>query len=465
MKKSLMLCAIFILASSAMSGQEISEKKDLTIFGLNYAGAPPARPAEEVSISATIGKVNVEIEYSANRNSEADRVFQQAIASADSEIRRVFQELGRFNIISMPQKVAEDSTQSFIDALREYREERMEIPPEVRLGREAFTEADLRQIANSFIIVIPKVIFYQLEPDDDGNWEAEIVTNFSITDVENYRSIADFSVESTGYDDNPADAMSSAVGGIADQLSYEIRSIEEFKLRTAILERSGNSLILEFGRNMGIVPGDEFEVTRLMFFAGQAVPRRIGLLRIREVEDRYSVASVIYENERMVPGDQLTEIPRMGLDLVPYVSGVWDISVNGLSSLAAGVKFAPNRGFYAFRPVAGIEVLLSGSSISGDTLGLPVSALFGAEYNLFLGRLRLIPQALIGLIVQIPFDENEDWVFKGIKTSAMVGISYLVPSADDGAEIYLEGGYELQFGLDRGGMTRGVLVTLGGRFR
>jgi hypothetical protein len=120
---------------------------------------------------------------------------------------------------------------------------------------------------------------------------------------------------------------------------------------------------------------------------------------------------------------------------------------------------------YAFRPLIGAEILFSQTSTSGPLVGLPVSLNIGAEYNIFLGRLRLIPQAYFGLIGQVPLDESEEFSLRSLKTSALIGAAYLLPGGDDSLELYLESGYEIQFGLASSRNVQGFLFGGGVRFR
>lgn len=452
-----------VLILHGVTAQELSERQDISIFALNYYGAPPMQVPESVHIRTQIGKAAVDITLRGSGNPQTDFIFQQTIGGVDAEIRQAFQNLGRFNVLSYPQRLDSSSISAFIDAIKEYREQSIEIPEAVSLGQQAFTEQDLNSLISSFIIVTPSVTYYQLSQDQSLNWEARIVTNFNIVNIENYETLADFSVETSGYSDNPQEAMREAVEGIASQLEFEIRSIEVFKIRTAIIERLGNRIALEFGSNMGIRVGDEYEVIRYTDFAGHVVPQRIALLRIREVNQEYSMAEVIYEKERAVIGDQVKELPRFGIDVTPYVSTLFSPSLGGFASLAIGLKSSPNRGFYAFRPSVGIEVLLSEASVSGSVDGVPVSLNLGVEYNLFLRRFRLIPQAYLGFIGQIPSEESEEFAFRGIKTTALLGLTYLLPTRNDNVELYAESGYELQFGMGSYSNVQGI--TFGGGVR
>ncbi|AHC13687.1 hypothetical protein [Salinispira pacifica] len=464
MKKLIALIAVFCIFAWGLYAQEISEKQDLSIFRANYYGAPVEKQGDSLSIKAQIGKTSVELDLTSSGNMETDRIFRNSIGAVDAGIRQVFQNLGRFNIIAMPQRVSTSNVTDFISAIQDYRQQGVEIPEAVRLGQEAFTESDLNRIINSFIMVVPEVTYYDINIGDVSLYEATIVTSFSIFNVEDYSSIAEFSVESTGYSDDKQEAMRLAVEDISDQLEFEIRSVEQFRLKSAILERRAGRIILEFGRNMGIRVGDEYEVTRIRDLGGKVFNERVGLLRIREVNQEFSIASVMYEKERIVAGDQVKEIPRIGFDVTPYVAAIFNLESRSISSISFGARAAPSRGFYAFRPVAGVEIVLSNASTAGEFIGLPVSVNFGAEYNLFLRRLRLTPHAYLGLVGQIPLQEGDDFALKALKTGLVSGLSYLLPSAADNIELYLEGGYELQFGFESNPVS-GISLGAGVRIR
>src|SRR6056297_2150118 len=122
----IMVCLILLLPT--IGAQEVSEKKDIAVFKLSYA------------------------DYS---------IPNGALGLVDQSIQNVFIELGRFNIIGMNYRLQSNDINAFIDKIREMKEADVEIPEEVRLGQETFTEADFNKLVGSFIVVVPVMSYYK----------------------------------------------------------------------------------------------------------------------------------------------------------------------------------------------------------------------------------------------------------------------------------------------------------------
>ena len=84
---SFVLCAFCI---AGVSAQQMSEKKDLTIFKLNYYGAPVYKPAQSVTVTATLGNSSVSVSIQGSGKPEVDRLFQQTVGQVDQTISQVF---------------------------------------------------------------------------------------------------------------------------------------------------------------------------------------------------------------------------------------------------------------------------------------------------------------------------------------------------------------------------------------
>src|SRR5690606_16352229 len=162
MIRRMMLFVLFLaIVVSFGAAQEISQRKDIAIFALNYYGAPPTTDtggSVELKANAKTGEVSLKLQGSGSQ--ETDRVFQQALGSIDSQIRQVFSGLNRFNVIGLPQRLTDGDVQAFIDTIRQFNESNAEIPEEVRFGEVAFTEADFNRLVGAFYVVIPSVIRY-----------------------------------------------------------------------------------------------------------------------------------------------------------------------------------------------------------------------------------------------------------------------------------------------------------------
>jgi hypothetical protein len=298
-------------------------------------------------------------------------------------------------VVGLTQRLEEGDLNEFIDKIQLYKQEQVEIPEEVQTGKEFFTKADFDKLTGSFIVVVPTVANYVVARLDTGEYQVNIKTSFTFINVEEGKTFAQAFVDTEGKDTNQELAIKAALDAIPMQLTYEVRKIPEFQLKTGIIEVRGSSIIIELGRDLGLQPGDEYViVSSEILQSGRAFTREQGLVVIKEVSDEVSVAKVIYAKPRPRIGDQLQEVPRFGMDTTPYVhyapTGLF--SKKGQTFLI-GARQAVSRGFFGFRPIAGIEVPL----IVNILLALPVNVYVGGEYDIYIGRLQLVPMAGLGV--------------------------------------------------------------------
>ncbi|HTX73454.1 MAG TPA: hypothetical protein VMC79_11560, partial [Rectinemataceae bacterium] len=61
-----------------------------------------------------------------------------------------------------------------------------------------------------------------------------------------------------------------------------------------------------------------------------------------------------------------------------------------------GLKMPLTRGFYDVRPFVGVQVPVNGVRSVLTAFIVPIDVLFGAEYNLYLGRLTVTPYGGVG---------------------------------------------------------------------
>lgn len=450
-----------LVAVAASFGQEISERREVAIFSLNYFGAPVGRPPETTSISVETEDVKIQVDVRGTGNEAVDQLFQQTLGAVDQQIREVFVNLGRFDIIGLPQRLSQDDVSAFIQALRDFREANAELPEAVLLGREAFTEADFNRLVGGFVVVVPSVTFYNLIENRSGDYEASIATSFTIINVDNLQTIAQFTVETDGLDADRATAVREAVDEIANQLRFEIVSIEEFRLRTIIAEVDGVEIVMQFGTDMGVSVGDEYNIVRQGETAGFQTRERTGLVVVREVNDNFSRAYLVYADPEANPGEQLEEIPRFGVDIQPYANVIVDISGGNAFSPLLGVRGTLSRGFFDLRPSAGLEVNL-GPLVSGGGAPLLLTNLYaGGELHLYLGRLRFVPTAHLGagLLFYLGDLSGETFALSHLGGILKAQIQYLV---NDDLLIYAEAGWSQWFSLYSGIFSSVYTDTYGG---
>jgi hypothetical protein len=422
----LTLVGIFVAAS--VFGQEVSQKRDIAVFSLSYArwGVP-----------------------------------QGALTLVDDEIKDVFINLGRFNVLGMSYRLEAEGIEEFIAKIREVKERDVELPETVRLGQQAFTEADFDRLVGSFIVVIPGVSFYESGRTDSGGFTAELKVTFTFVNVEKADAIGYFDIETTGSGESLQQAVKDAAEGIPAELQFELRKIPEFQLKTGIIDVNRGNVLLEFGTNMGVARGDEYLITETRILAtGHAVSDEVGLLIVKDVEEEISFAKVIYSSRRPQIGDQLEEIPRLGFDTAAYAHVIVDPAGDGVYG-AIGVRQSTSRGFFNFRPFVGIEIPFGVTGLLG-TDGLTVNLYGGGELNWYLWRLQFVPAAAIGIAGAIPLgDDEESFSVSHVGGLVQISASYLV-SKD--FKVGIDLGYAAWFApgaaLSYTGLLAGAGVTL-----
>jgi hypothetical protein len=222
-KKAFVFALLVLIGGSFIFAQEVSEKKEIAVFALSYYDW---------------------------------KVPSQALGMVDEQIKNVFVNLGRFKVLGMNYRLAGNDVNAFIAKIREFKEQNVEIPEEVQLGQEAFTEGDFNQLVNSFIVVIPVMSYYNLSVDEDGDHKAEIRTGFTLVDVRNIETMAYFTVETDGFSSNAAEAVKRAVDEIPLKLQYEIRKIPEFQIKSGVVDiLSRSKVVIQFGEDMGLKMG------------------------------------------------------------------------------------------------------------------------------------------------------------------------------------------------------------------
>jgi len=364
--RKILLLVVILLAMSlfivtTVSAQVVSERKEIAVFKLSY--------------------------YRFD-------IPNAVLGGIDEEIRSVFINLGRFDVVGLTQRLEEGDLNEFIDKIKMYKEEQVEIPEEVQMGKEFFTKADFDSLVGSFIVVVPAVANYVVARLDTEEYQINIKTSFSFVNVEEGRTFAQAFVDTQGKDENVDLAIKDALDAIPMQLTFEIRKIPEFQLKTGVIEVRGSEIIIELGRDLGLKAGDEYViVSGEILQSGKALTRENGLVVIKEVSDEVSVAKIIYARPGPQIGDQLQEVPRFGMDTTPYVHLAKGALYNRDTTILIGARQAVSRGFFGFRPLLGIEVPL----IANIAAALPVNIYLGGEYDIYFGRFQLVPMAGLGV--------------------------------------------------------------------
>jgi hypothetical protein len=416
----MVLAAVFLFIAGGLIGQTVSEKKDIAVFNLSH---------HDWSIT------------------------QAALGSIDDQIRAVFINIGRFNVIGLEQRLGANDVTDFVEKIKDYKSRNMEIPERVLMGQEAFTERDWNRLVGAFLVVIPSVSFYNLESLRDGTYKARIKTSFTIVNVDEGRSSAQFFVETTGQDRNANNAVQAAVSGIPGMLTFEIRKVPEFQVKSGIVQIMGRDIIFELGRNMGIMVGDEYAIMGYRNIAGFQAADERGLLIVKEVQEKFTVAQLIYSAAKPQVGDQLQEIPRIGIEGMIY-GGAFLVDNYDISFIPmVGLKAVLARGFFLTRPVLGIEIPLSIATAALAVFDIvPMNVFIGAELtNLYLGRLQIAPTVVVGVggaylgeNARAFFGTDQEYFMTHVGGKAFISTSILVSR---NAKFTVDAGYAAWLGL------------------
>ena len=390
------------------TAQEISEKKELSVFKLSYYD---------------------------------QEIPDSALGSIDEEIKGVFINLRRFDVIGMAYRLSDNDVSEFIDKVKEFKGENVEIPEKFQMGHEVFTEKDMNKLIGSFYVVVPAVTHFSVVKKERKltgggtkiSYDSELKTSFTIVDVQAAKSLAQFFVETEGSsDESPDRAAQSAIDGIPMQLEFEVKKVPEFTLKTAVLERRGPEVVTELGQNMGILPGDEYMLlTGQVLDSGRAFETETGLIVIKEVGEDVSLATVLYGEPE--EGDQLKEVPRLGFESTPY----FNILINPFDqfrlNFVAGLRMSLTKGLYTFRPIAGFEFPLPIGTTNTILpwlwiAGFPFNIYLGGEVAFYLGRLQIFPQAAVGAGFLVPWLASiaQQFVVSHIGGYANLNINYLI---------------------------------------
>ncbi|HUV07755.1 MAG TPA: hypothetical protein VMX75_08480 [Spirochaetia bacterium] len=399
-KRLTLILLVLSIAGGVIFSQEISEKKELAVFKLSYW------------------------DYD---------IPQSAIGSIDEEIKSVFINLGRFNVIGMTYRLGQDDVNAFIGKIKEYKQQNVKIPEKFQMGREIFTERDMNQLIGSFYVVIPAVTFFSVEKDKSGDYSAEVKVSVSVIDVEKANTFAQFFVETDGTSgDSGERAAQRAIAKIPVMLEYEVTKIPEFTLKTAVLETRGGEVLIALGQNMGIRMGYEFMVlSPKVLGSGRTFASETGLVLIKEVGEEASLATVLYGFPK--EGDQLKEVPRIGFETTPY----FDVLINPFDefgvNFVAGIRASWTKGLYGFRPIVGFEFPLPIGTT--DTLlpylwiaGFPFNVYLGGEATFYVRRLQITPQVGVGAGFLVPWwvKLEDKFIVTHIGGFANMNLSYLI---------------------------------------
>ncbi len=416
---------LILLIGFPLISQTVSDKKDISVFSLYY---------------------------------DSSELSSAQAMNIDTEIQSVFTNIGRFNVIGTEFRLESGSVNEFIQQIRKMKEADAEIPREVQLGREVFTEADFRELTGSFLVVTPSVLRFDTAYEE-GSYETTLKLAVSIIDVDSASTLKTIRIEITGTSEDQSESISNAIDSIYHNLEYEIRKMPVFQIKTGVIQVHGLTVDMELGRNMGIRKGDEYVLKEQgVTSSGYEYSNDVGLVVVKDVQPEFSRTQLLYGNPEL--GDQLQEIPRAGANLGFYANFLARKPLENLEGevdedLVLGMRATVTRGFYSVRPVFGAEIPFVNIGGGLDFLFIPFQAYAGAEGNLYLGRLQISPMAAVaygGLYPILPklanaiaeSNDGQKWINSHFGGRVQLGLTYLI-SRD--IRLYAEAGGAAMRGL------------------
>jgi len=333
----------YTLTAGFLFAQTVSRKKDIAVFRLAQSDAVPTAVA----------------------------------AGIDQRITGVITSFKRFNVIGLQYRLRSADVSSFIEKIKELRENQSEIPETVLSGEEAFTRADWERLTGAFLVFVPEITSYNeavIYEDAVRNgkkvvktyWEVKVKGALTIIDVSGEtmgQRVLPLSAETTS--SRRSTAIDSVIDSLASSVHTAIKFEPEFALASGIIavDRNTHTVTIEMGKDMGVREGDEYVLQKPVFVGGKQSLIETGFLIISKVYDSFSTGKVIYANEPIVEGDTVTERPHHNFILQGY---------GGITVPMTGVT--PNRSteYLRVQPTFGIRGIYGGT--------FHVSFLFGYEY-------------------------------------------------------------------------------------
>lgn len=398
--RTVLLAGLILLSGVAVFGQSVSTGKDIVVFRLAHG---------------------------------AFEIAPEALSEIDSSVENVFVNAGPYNVKTMAYRITEDEVAPFIDKLNERRA--ANAPAEgFSIGKENFTESDLERLARTAVVVVPVISAYESRHTQANGYTAELVVTLVFINGETSSSTSRVAVRTIGIGQTAAAAFRDAALPISRLLAYEIRKMPEFQSKAGIVEISGNTVLIELGRDNGVRVGDRFAVVKNRILpSGRVVSERTGLIILKQVRKEISFARLIYSTSPPEVGDQLRKLPRLGFESSAYfhVVAAGELFSTTYSPVyTLGTLHAMTRGLYNLRPVIGFELPIAAGSIGGSASyggsGLPLDLYLGAELNWRLRRFDVVPLAALGIGTTLPLSAGEVFRVPVAGGLLQVRASYLV---------------------------------------
>ena len=311
MKRTFFIAVLLIClsVSTALHAVEVSERKDIAIFGLSA------------------GSLYVPMEV---------------LTYAESSISNEFIDLKRFNVLGYENyRLEAGDVEEFIDRVRELQAEKAKEAGtyDEKFGTVVIKGEDFDRIVGSVLIVVPSVAEYR-----ETRMQVPIVTEDIIYYILNYNvNLAidltfinvrtgtreeSLRISGSGQNQDMRRAASEAVESAVSNLGLRLKQIETFKIKSGVVRVQGDRVFFELGSDIGVQAGHEYEVLTKQEIGstGRITQIPTGLVRVRTVYPELSEAQIVYRKERITEGDQLVEVAKLGMGFVIY-SGAMQVDI------------------------------------------------------------------------------------------------------------------------------------------
>ncbi len=364
--KNLFLWFLLLLAVPAGSvfAAEVSEEQDIAIFGLtSYDYAIP---------DATLGYV-------------------------DNSINNTFIGLKRFNVLGYGDyRIESGDVDEFIRRIREIRSEaaKEEGTYDEKFGTVVIKGEDFDRIVGSFLVVLPSLSNYSVSKRRTEvitnniiyyvpSYEVDIVIDIVFVNVREGTQEESIRITGTGSDESLDRAGTEAVDSAISALSYNIRRIDMFKIKSGVIRVKGDRVFFELGSDIGVRAGDEYEVMTKQQIGntGRIAELPTGLVRVKKVYPDVTEAKILMQKERITEGDQLVEVATFG-GVLSFNAGLMKVDIPDMDYkviLVGDLYIPPFSSYYYINLDQPARKLLPVVGLTFEkSLGYRVSGIFDA---------------------------------------------------------------------------------------
>jgi hypothetical protein len=381
---------LFLSAAGGGFSAEVSEKMDIAIFGLTY--------------------------YSYD-------IPDNVLGYIDSSVKHEFVGLKRFNILGYGEyRMESQDIDEFVDRIREIKAEEAKDAGtyDEKFGTIVIKGEDFDRIVNSFLVVIPSLSNYSVGTERQEYVVNDVVffTNLYVVDIVvdiNFVNVREgtqkesLRISGTATDESIEQANRKAVENAISDLTYRI-----------------NDVLFEQGLNLGLRPGDEYQVMtkQEVGSTGKIVELPTGLVKVKKVYPEITEARIVIQKEKITEGDQLVEVSRLGAQM-SFQAGVMQAEIPDMKYKIALIGDDKNTANYyyidldqaeiQYAPQAGVRVIMNyGYRLMGlldltALLNFPLFGVigeFGVGTSLYMRRFSLELLASGGLMYMTTFRED-----------------------------------------------------------